>query len=306
MQTTGPDPKQMNFVPGNINFGPSTSTAFVFLANPNVFQVRTSLIVGGPAGGQATFAQNGRSGPAVFTWCPGQTFPANGSVNPSCVNPVLSAPAVPQASIRYEAGVNQFGGVSQPTVGGGANVALRVGGSYAPCKHTLIGGPNNNCKAAFSQVVPNTIGVGGGPLTSGNVQTAFPANPNIYPIYVTAAGSIISRGATLLGTFPANNVVASYGAPWTTGKVTVKAPTAMETFYLQGFDNRVDGIGSISLVQGGVSNRSLSLDNANRGWQNLVVAPFSAPAISNGGLMLLAGLFLASGLWMMRRAFATS
>lgn len=309
-QTTGADPKKMIFAAGNLNFPAQPSTAFVAKANPNVFQVRTSLTFTGPNGGAATFSAGGRSGIPTFTWCPGQLATLNGGVNPSCVNPTLSAGAEPTASIRYEAGAAQFGGVSQPGVSGGANVALRGGGSYAPCAAQTLGGTDINCNAAFSQVNPSPVGVVGGPLTPGNVQSAFPvpAAGNIRPINVSIFGAITAIGSLgqALGTFPANNVVADYGAPWTTGKVTIKAPTAAETFYLQGSDMRVNGIGTISLVAGGVSNRSLSLDNANRGWQNFVVAPFSAPSISNGGLMLLAGIFLASTIWMVRRAVATN
>jgi hypothetical protein len=117
---------------------------------------------------------------------------------------------------------------------------------------------------------------------------------------------VLSIAPTKVGTLP-GNTVRSYGGPWTTGKVTVRAPAAgggASVFYLQGSDNRVDGVGSISLVAGGVSHRSLAGDDANRSWASFVVgAPFSVPSISTGGLVLLGALLAVTTLWMLRRAF---
>ena len=328
-QTAGPDPKAMTFVLQTATplFGPSTSTAVVALFNTKVHQVRTSLIVNGPAAGTAMFGRGVRTGPKTFTWCPGQPLPT-ASFNPSCTNPQTQAPNALKASLRYEATTGSlaegwgFGGVNQALVGGGvfggANVVIRAGTGLAPCQHPSFTGPRTpldprvlaGCVAAFSNVVPNTIAVGGGPIGVANFTSPLPSPGNVRAIAVTTAGAVTQAGVTPLFpfTFPKNNV-ADYGGPWTTGKVTVRAPNANagpETFYLQGSDGRVNGLGSISFVSGGVSARSLSGDNGNRGWQNLNVSPFSVPSISNGGLILLGAIFFAATMWMVRRAVVTS
>jgi hypothetical protein len=306
-QTAGPDPKAMTFQLNTATpiFGPVTSTAFVALFNTRVHQVKTSLVVNGPLGGTAMFSAGGRTGPGTLTWCPGQPLPT--AVNPACTN-ATSATVVHganfNASMRYQATANQFGGTSRAIVGGGASVVIRAGATLAPCKQIQLGGTNASCLAAFSLPVINPSGVGGGPFGTVNVTTPALSPGNVHFIGVLANGQVTAVGATPLGTFPKNNVI-SYGAPYTTGKVTVRAPLALggaETFYLQGSDNRVDGIGSISLVSGGLSLRSISGYNANRNWLNYELAPFSVPSISNGGLILLGALFLAATAWMVRRA----
>jgi len=301
----------MTFInqPGVI-FGPQTATALVALFNTRVHQIKTSLIVDGPAAGTAMFSAGGRTGPATLTWCPGQPLPT-AAFNPACTNAasatVVHGAAI-NASLRYQATANQFGGTTQAIVGGGASVVIRAGATLAPCKASQVGGVDPQCFAAFSLVVPGATAVGGGPFGAFNSTIPAPSPGNVHPVGVTTSGAITAVGPTPLGTFPKNNVL-DWGAPYTTGKVTVRAPLAAggpETFYLQGSDNRVNGLGSISLVTGGVSARSLAGDNANRGWLNYTVSPFSVPSISNGGLILLGAIFLAATMWMVRRAVATS
>lgn len=325
-QTAGPDPKAMTFVKNTVTplFPIQTSTAVVALFNTKIHQVRTSLYVNGPAGtmGTAMFARGARTGPQIFTWCPGQPLPT-ASFNPSCTNPTTIGSAVVPASVRYEATTGSlaagwgFGGTSRAIVGGGtkggASVVLRAGTGLAPCQHPVFTGPlpvKAGCVAAFSKVIVNPTGVGGGPIGVVNITTPALSPGNVHPIAVTTAGAVTKAGTTVVApsTFPKNNVK-TYGGPWTTGKVTVRAPLAnagAEVFYLQGSDNRVNGIGSISFVSGGVSARTLSGDNANRGWQNYEVSAFSVPSISNGGLILLGAIFFAATMWMVRRAVVTS
>lgn len=315
MQTAGPDPKAMKFTKQPSPFFSTTmATIGLHLLNKALFQVRTSLIVNGPAAGTAVFAAGGRSGPPVFSWCPGQPLPF--TVNPGCLNGLTGGgTAAPfKARMRYASVANQFGGVLQASVGGGtkggASVVLNVGVG-APCKHVALGGPDANCLGAFSPVAVDPTGVGGGALGTGTGD-GFLSNPNppaaiIHPVNVAANGIVISAGPAG-GAIPANGVL-SYGAPYTTGNVTVTANTALgapEIFVLAGSDNRVDGIGSISLVSGGLSTRVLSGANANRGWLNYTVDAFSVPAISNGGLVLLSALMVAATAWMVRRVVVTS
>ncbi len=322
-QTTGPDPRAMTFILNTAQplFGPVTSTAFVALFNTRVHQVQTSLVVNGPAAGTAMFSRGNRTGPKTFTWCPGQALPT-ASFNPSCTNPVVQGPTLPKGSLRYQATTGNagnwgFGGVSQALVEGpggpgvAASVVIRAGTGLAPCKFPTLPGPlpaKAGCVAGFSKVVPAATGVGGGPIGVVNITSPALSPGNVRKIAVTTAGAVTQAGPTPLGNFPKNNVK-SYGGPWTTGKVTVRAPQALagpEVFYLQGSDNRVNGLGSISFVSGGLSHRSISGANGNRGWQNLVVSPFSVPSISNGGLILLGAIFFAATMWMVRRAVVAS
>lgn len=323
-QTTGADPRAMTFILNTAQplFGPVTTTAFVALFNTRVHQVQTSLVVNGPAAGTAMFSRGNRTGPKTFTWCPGQALPT-ASFNPSCTNPVTQGPTLPKGSLRYEATTGNvidgwgFGGTSRALVEGpggpgvAASVVIRAGTGLAPCKFPTLPGPlpaKAGCVAGFSKVIVNPTGVGGGPIGVVNITTPAPSPGNVHKIAVTTAGAVTQVGPTPLGTFPKNNVK-TYGGPWTTGKVTVRAPQALngaETFYLQGSDNRVNGLGSISFVSGGLSHRSISGANGNRGWQNLVVSPFSVPSISNGGLILLGAIFFAATMWMVRRAVVTS
>jgi hypothetical protein len=312
-QTGGADPKVMKLVNGTQPVFPiNTATIGVHLLNKAVFQVRTSLLVNGIEGGSAVFSAGGRSGPQTFAWCPGSPGPAT-SANPNCLN--ASQGVLFQARLRYEGLRNQFGGVSRASLGGGtkggASVVLKAG-INGPCTHTKLVTKTTQvgtakCLGAFSAVQVNSVAVGGGTLVKAVVsQLGNP--PPIHPIKVTGGGLVLAAGPTVIGAFPANDVL-SFGAPLTTGKVTVQAPSALggaETFTLEGSDNRVDGIGSISFVSGGLSTRGLSGDNANRGWLNYQIAAFSVPSISNGGLILLSALLVAATAWMLRRAVVTS
>lgn len=319
-QTTGADPKAMTFDLNTATplFGPSTITVGGGIFGNNVDQIRTSLIVNGPAGGTAMFSRGGRTGPKTFTWCPGQPLPT-ASFNPNCSNPLTATGVTVKASIRYEATTGSlaegwgFGGVYQAIQGGGskggASIVLRAGTGLAPCRHPMFTGPQPmkaGCIAGFTRPAIPPAAVIGGPIGFAFASVPPPSPGNVHPVAITTNGLVTKVGATPLGTFPKNSVK-SYGGPWTTGKVTVRAPLAnasAATFYLQGGDQRVNGLGSISLVAGGVSARSLSGDNANRGWQNWIVSGVAVPSVSAGGLVLLGALFLATTFWTLRRARA--
>ncbi|MCH2184698.1 hypothetical protein MK280_02385, partial [Myxococcota bacterium] len=154
--------------------------------------------------------------------------------------------------------------------------------------------------------------VAGRPIGPPESEFPAPIPSNIRPIAITIAGNVTRVGSTCIGacTGPVNNVEASWGFPYTTGIVRVSADDAIgsaEIFTLTGADNRVDGVGSISMVSGGLSDRSQTGSNANRAWLNWTIpggAP--APSISNGGLVLLSALMLGATLWMLRRATRTA
>ena len=99
----------------------------VFLANPNVFQVRTSITIAFPSA-SAQLAGSGRTGPPTATFCAGQSL---GS--PSA--PVCTGPGDPNNTInglmRYTRTANQFGGPAQgllPAQPAGAEGFVRVVG----------------------------------------------------------------------------------------------------------------------------------------------------------------------------------
>ena len=304
LQTVGPDPKKISPVAqSGLTFGPITATIGLFNANSNVFQIQTSLVVTGPVAG-GTFEAGGGGIPSrtQFTWCPGQPLP-NATFNPACTNPLATGAGIQtQGSIRYEKTVAQFGGFTTSRIGGRVNLALRPpGAAAAPCSF----GTNPNCVAAFSDFSPAPYAILGQPIGYAYINLA-PAPAKIYQVKMLGTatffqvGRVSSVGPGPLGSFPPN-AVKTYGGPFTTGKVTVKAPNVGETFYMQGADNRVNGIGSISLVAGGVSARANSGDNANRGWLNYTMGGI-VPTVSNTGLVLIALLFAAITTWMLRRA----
>ena len=78
-----------------------------------------------------------------------------------------------------------------------------------------------------------------------------------------------------------------------------------EIFTFTGSDNRVNGVGTISLVAGGVSDRGVSGPNGNRGWLNLTVGPVifdgPIPAVSHGGLAAVFGLLALAGGYALHR-----
>jgi hypothetical protein len=329
-QSQGADPKAMRFI-GTTE--PNFSTTFrnqpVFGLNKAVAQVRTSLVINGPWGGTGvvgtrTFEAGGRTGPATFAWCPGLALPL--TADPGCGDPATDTRVTdPKGRVRYQATSNQFGGPFEALVGaagskGGASVVLMIPDGFAVagqgCAHPAVGAPNatqtpdTKCVGVFSPIAVDTHAVAGRPIgpPASNFPPAIPGN--IRPMAITLAGAVTRVLPTPGGTGPVNNVEASWGFPYTTGIVQVSADDALgsaEAFTLTGSDNRVDGIGTISLVSGGLSDRTLSGSNANRAWLNYTIpggAP--APSISNGGLVLLSALMLGATLWMLRRATRTA
>jgi hypothetical protein len=106
------------------------------------------------------------------------------------------------------------------------------------------------------------------------------------------------------------NKATSAAFPWTTGMITVvalKAGGATESLMLSGKDDRLvpSGGGTLKMVSGSLSLRTLTLDNANRGWIRLVlVGPNEVPALSPVALATTAGLMLLAAGYAMRRRFS--
>jgi hypothetical protein len=276
----------------------------VFFANPNVFQVNTSIPIQFPGDGSAVFAPDGRTGADVVTFCPGDVVTA--SNNPMCPGP---STGVISGLMRYTRTGGELGGPARGKLQGAANVALRVT-SGAPCAYA--GGVNEACKAIFALATPQATGAQG--ATFGVVvSTAGGAPPSPSgKFYVTIGpiGSILGITNTGLGAgLP--NPATSYGGPWTAGTLTVSitdnAGASTEVFVLSGMDTRdpITGQGFVNLVSGSVSDRSLSAPNANRGWLNLEISPpFGVvPAMTTPGLAAAIGLIALVGAYFVRKRF---
>jgi len=325
-QTTGVDPKAMRVQNNAWHYG---ITGFknrkiipVFGANNNLFQVMTNLQLDGPdnnlgpgivGGSSGTISKNGRTGLATVSFCPGNVVTAGN--NPLCANP---GAGVINGRMVYTKTANQFGGNSQGHVGGSADVALLVNPGVPTSEPGTVGDTKSNClkgkpgclvKFAFAN--PATVGAQGGPFGYKN------ATAGVVP--GTASGRwrghagtkgtllfFLGLGETNLHQAGTANPVTEYGGPYTTGRITVSVTQAakptLERFTITGKDNRMNGVGTISLVSASVSNRSLSRPNANRGWLNLTLSnPIpGAPAIPAGGLAAIAGLLALAGGYVVR------
>jgi len=287
-QTTGPDPKQIQLAPGKLTAGPTQMIVPIFLANPSVFQLESSLAVSFPRAA-ATFQAGGRTGPATATFCAGQALGT--PMAPICTGPADSNSTV-HGLIRYTKTANQFGGPAQFGIAGTRGAALRALGG-APC--TVASG---SCVVAYASTAPPSTPAIGGPF--GTATRINPApSPGIHFASVGYMGTVLSITPTGLGPGLPNGI-SSAGGPWTTGMLTVSVTANLggppQIFMLSGSDNRVAGVGTISLVSGGVSDTVLSGPTANRGWLNLTVMPEPSR-----WLLLAAGLSLVIALTLRAR-----
>jgi hypothetical protein len=265
--------------PGNpVNLG-------VFLANSAVYQVKTAVTIAMP-GNEVQFNAGGRTGASTYTYC---------ASNPGCSGPADPGNGI-HGLMRYTKTANQFGGPAQAAAGGSADVAFNAGAG-APCAA---------CTVLFALATPAPTGAQGGAFGFvNNTPGAFPTNGGIIG-NVTGGGVVTS--VILTGIHPGLiNAATSYGGPYTTGMLTVSVTanvgTVPEIFMLSGSDGRVSGVGSISLVAGSVSARTLSGPNANRGWLNLTLGPAipSTPTMSNHGIAAFVGLVALAGGYLLHR-----
>jgi hypothetical protein len=272
MQPTTPgvlpaSPKSL-IIPQGVLFKPaSANTVGVFLANPAVFQVATSLTFTWPRGG-ATLAAGGRTGMPVQAY--------NGP-----------GPGI----ITYTAGAAQFGGPAQFTLLGGAGGAagLIPGAPITVWINAFMQAP---ATAMTAVIVPAYVGANGaaaGAAVGFATGTAgVPGAPASIAARgfagVNALGSVITPSGGAPGPVLNNMATTSSGFPWTTGMLTVAQPAAVpaEIFVLTGSDGRnTTGSGTISMVSGALSLRQLSLANANRGWVQLTLPE---PTVALGAL----------------------
>jgi hypothetical protein len=301
-ETTGPDPQKMILAPSGATAPGNKVVIGLFAANPALFQVATAIPLAGPKAPGATFSAGGRTGATTVTWCPGTPGPAPStepSWNPSCAGPAAGSGI--NGLLRYTSFRNQFGGQNQGNVGGYADIAIRVG-THTPANGTVT--------AEFAIANPYPTGAQGGPFGFvGTTAGAAPAPPNGKGVFNAGPnGTLLTRIATNTVSAGVPNPATTYGAPWTTGRVTVSVTAnegAAEVFTFTGSDNRVNGVGTISLVCGGISDRGVSGPNGNRGWLNLTVGPVifdgPIPAVSHGGLAAVFGLLALAGGYALHR-----
>jgi hypothetical protein len=311
-QTLGPDPKALAIGDNAFTYGvlnPSTRAQVigVYGANNILFQVMTNLSFPGAANAGTSFKAGGRSGAATVTYCPGQAVP---NPIPSTWNPTCGSPTQGSINglIRYKKTANQFGGAgAQAPVGGSANVAIVVGsGPNVPgganCK---AGGPG--CLAQFGKAAPYPTAGNGAPWGwAGSTPGTAPGPASGVAKVNAATNGTITNVISITGGLGAPNTATTFGAPWTTGMITVQANLAQggpETLVLTGADNRVSGVGTLSLVAANVSARTVTGPNANRGWLNMTIGAGipATPAIPPGGLAAIAGLLTLAGGYVVRR-----
>jgi hypothetical protein len=277
-------PAQMKVPPGVFLRVPASPKAVgVRNNNPAVWQVKTKISFSGPAKGPGTmtFKKDGWRTKASFSAKP------FGGVAPK---------------IFYTNTGNRFGGPSQTRVGvlSPIGVWANAGGAgVAPCVNPVFGGTGaaaKNCWAIKLPAHPGTLAAAGGGGISKGVTVKTPGIPKTVPgsvnISVATNGTVLQsqpRGSV----FALTNMATSVGFPWTTGKITISAPSAKgaaELFKIEGKDTRTAmGAGTISLVAGAVSKRPVSGANANRSWARYTL-PEPGAALGAAAALVVLGI----------------
>jgi hypothetical protein len=280
-QTAGPDPKKMTVPPSVFKRpGPGPLKVGVALNNPKVFQVQTNLVFTGPhpAFGTMTFQAGGRTGAATTTF---NGIPAG-------------------ATIRYSSSAAQFGGPSQTKVVPATAIKVWANalGAMLPCKHPAFGGANNSCVAPLLAAYPDNTAAAGGPVgfVNSTPGTPVPMTPNVVVVSVPNVMGTVAMSADAMASLMLTNMATSAGFPWTTGRIELSQSMALltpEAFTLTGMDSRMGGVGTLSLVSGALSNRTLSGPNANRSWARYTLPE---PGAVLGAAAALAVLGICHGL----------
>jgi hypothetical protein len=223
-----------------------------------------------------------------------------GPGNPPCTHPALIGLGVPPLGGTFNnslclAAVGQaLPTTTVPTPN--ANLGV-IGGPVGGVMTTPGGTPN----AIATTGTPNAPGSAVGPVP-GVFVGAWDANGD----FLTFGGGTNALAPTGGGMGGITNMATTVGFPWTTGQVKISAPAAggaPEVFTLTGMDNRtVGGAGTIQLVGGGLSQRALTGDNANRAWIQLTLAKTTVvPSMSPTGFAAAAGLILLAAGYAARR-----
>ena len=304
--TTAMASGQQITVPANaLHKTAAQQTVGLFTSNQTLYAVATNLSYDWPTA-PAVFSVNGRTGPATL----------------------LLTGGAPQQTIRYSPRVvgKRFGGAAAfaLTPGPAAGlvpaapitiyaVALGTPG-FPPCTHPAFGGTNAACVGALLNAMATGVAAIGQPAgaivtTPGGVG-GLPPQPGIVvgKFGATPIGTVSAAVFTPTGNPGGTNMATSFGYPFTTGKITLKAGNATgapESFVISGNDTRTaGGAGTIQMVAGALSFRTISKENANRGWVRLVlVALPPVPAMSplSTGIMIVLMLMVPT-VYFIRRA----
>jgi len=295
---TGSDPMALRVPNGAMKAAQVPFVVGVAVNNPAVYQVQTNIGITFPStpSNMNTWSAGGRTGGATVSYCPGQTAPPGG--NPGCASGLAGPHPSVKGIMIYTATSNQFGGPMSGRVYGNANVAF-LGTQPAPC---------TGCLALFGGNTPDSTGIGAagnafGPGSTGGAVTLSPGRIS----GTISAGGLISNAMVTASSLPGvPNPGTNFAGPFTTGMLTIIQPLALggiQAFTLTGSDNRVSGVGSISLVAGGLSNRFISGPGTARSWSNLTIgAPLGAlPSMNGVGAAALIGLMSVAGGYAMHR-----
>jgi hypothetical protein len=290
------DPTQLSH-PGTPPVNLLTNLLFVpatFPASIQPFQLNTAISLRFPKS-KISFRAFGRTGPPLVTFCgkPPSTTIVKAGANPACVGGPSGT-----GLLRYTQTSNQFGGPARGAVGGVANQALGLGAT-APCT-----GPPT-CHIVFFDATPGTLEAVGGSFGLSIMSTPTAPSPGGFFGTVGPLGTVLNLGTDLEPGL--TNAGTGWGGPWTTGMLTASNPSVVppQKFTLTGADGRAagSGTGSLSLVAGGFSQRSISGPKANTGWLNLSVGPKVShiPVLPIYGVAALVGLTALSGAYALRR-----
>ncbi len=300
--------RRLNIPAGVLHKDPTLTTVGVFFSNPTVYAVATYVEYDWP------------TAPVVLTTAT--------AVHPSLATNVVTGFG---GSITYSNPLGRFGGPGQFRLSPGAEPPLQglkpigvtvyakvlPGQINPPCTHNAFGGTQPGCNALLLAGAAMTADLGQGKTTgvTEDIPGAAVTQPNVAVLKLGGTslsfmwGTVISAAAVAPGPALVNDAN-SQGGPWTTGTIVVKNGAAVpmnETFTLRGRDQRTaNGGGTIQLVSGAVSTRTLTMANANRGWVRLNLTPVDpVPATPWWGIAVIGALVLLGfGYATRRRIFA--
>ncbi len=259
-------------------------------------------------GGVANFRAGGRSGAAVVTYCVAGLGPVNAAWNGNCNNftPIhLGGPAV-SAFVRYTATSNQFGGPAYQRQVMSPNWIGQINFNDPVFQWDLTDLAQTSVPKIFPTLPQNLVQpqAWGGPFR-GLTQRAGAPPGNRVSGFLTAFGAAQVGPTTFMVTAAGAGqglaqTSTSWGAPWTTGKITVKWITVQGStsqFTHTGNDQRVsNGEGGLNLIAGSIAFRTVNKAGANR---HFVTLNLPEPSL---GLGLFVGIGALAALARRRNA----
>ena len=309
-------------VPAGVLSKPASQTTLgVFMQNTALHAVATNYTYFWP-NAAATLSAN--AGPRGLAGTSTTSFAAAGGLivaSPRVAGVFFGGPA------RFVLTPNPAGG---PIYGPGVPVTIygvvpaAKGGTQPPCTHPALttGASPPGPFPPGTNVTPKCIGIlaqaiANGPQAAGATTGVTVTTPGGTPAAVARGGPtpgiVIGKfgtNGTVTAKVPVGgtgftNMATSFGYPLTTAMLTVSNGAALgaEIFVLTGNDTRTaGGAGTLSLVTGSLSDRTLSQANANRGWVRLELNPLpAAPSLSIAGLATLSGSLLLVAIVAMAR-----